>query len=868
MEMTERARVDSPVGGDDTVLPGDGEATLFRDAHAEAETNLPPQRGDSEPINESARRVFGAGDVFFHGRYRIDAPVESGMEAAAYRGTRLDDGTQVFVKHQWRQRSKHRASILEKLLACDHVGCVRLLDFDVTDRPIEIYEWVDGVPFAHVLRSDIVFTEAQIREIVRALAEALQYLHVHAGTAHRDVKPSNILVTEPNEPRIKLADYGVMTLVEAGGATTFAGTKKYAPPEALRWSLSRSELMAYDWWSLGRVVQEIADGVHPYDRIALRFADRDVDPDQMDAVWSDVLSEQSRATYGRAGQVEQSSPAWRGLLRGLLTTDREKRWGYAETLRWLAGETLPDAYDESSGASWSGSAADAVLGEILRLCQPENWEDACRIGVESTGVIGQVRTSDNKRARTRLLEADKAYDALVDAGAADVAEEVFTALALRAVGGDRVPLTLRGCELEPELLVSFAAAGKPRMDRMFWAFMRPEVVRVMTSLSPDMGARFADMAARYRAVTDVLESWKTDKKLLAQTAAIAVCALQSRTENEAQIDNAKKFLASSANRMIDDAFRNAGRGDAQAAALVFTFERAADFRYDTVASVERREREKSDAAAAERARLERERAAEAERRRRAQEERAKQDRLERERVRQREFSKARDVIVLVGIIVAFVIVANMGGKAPSAQTSGYIYQAPQQLAAVQPEVPTSATAIDLVREYYALWDRGDYSTMYGMLASPMQASHPYADYVKFHSNVLHIEADASSGSTPNAVVVQITSNDRELDGSVTQSHHVGEWIVAYENGSPKLYSQTIHQVGDSVTITPARVSVPDPLRSPPRYTFGGQLRPSRVVNVAPVYKAPTYTAPRYAAPLRPKKAPAKSVNQLDKEIDP
>lgn len=79
-------------------------------------------------------------------------------------------------------------------------------------------------------------------EIVAAVGHALDYAH-QRGLLHRDVKPANILLTDPDEDtddkaRIILADFGIgLRVAEVSGLTStnmVVGTLLYAAPEQLR----------------------------------------------------------------------------------------------------------------------------------------------------------------------------------------------------------------------------------------------------------------------------------------------------------------------------------------------------------------------------------------------------------------------------------------------------------------------------------------------------------------------------------------------------------------------------------------------------------------------------------------------------------
>ncbi len=105
------------------------------------------------------------------------------------------------------------------------------------------------------------FDEPRLRAASSQLGLALHVLH-QAGKIHRDVKPSNVLVTE--DGRVVLLDFGLVADRTGGSDSSemnVVGTADYMAPEQ---AVAGEVGAAADWYAFGAVLYEALTGRPPY----------------------------------------------------------------------------------------------------------------------------------------------------------------------------------------------------------------------------------------------------------------------------------------------------------------------------------------------------------------------------------------------------------------------------------------------------------------------------------------------------------------------------------------------------------------------------------------------------------------------------
>jgi serine/threonine protein kinase len=231
----------------------------------------------------------------------------------------------------------------------NHPHVVAVFDVVVdSDAHWLVMEYVDGATLAQLVRRKGRFSPDEAAPLLLQAADALVAANA-AGIAHRDVKPSNILVDR--NWQVKLTDFGIAritsdaTLTQTGMVT---GSPAYLAPEIATGGRGDE---AADVWSLGATLFHVLSGRPPYD----------IGDNVIGALYRIVNEEPPR--LNDAGWMTP-------LLEGTMVRDPSRRWSMKQVRDFLGTRVAPNGWvepeptDDVSGTRELGTVGQATPPDV------------------------------------------------------------------------------------------------------------------------------------------------------------------------------------------------------------------------------------------------------------------------------------------------------------------------------------------------------------------------------------------------------------------------------------------------------------------------------------------------------------------------
>jgi serine/threonine protein kinase len=257
------------------------------------------------------------------GKYEIIRSLGSGGFGSVYLAKDVWLDIKVAIKVPHKQSLELYKLLKEPRLqaALDHPNIVRLLAAEKVDKVFFfVMEYVRGRTLEKILQKEKILEVPAAIDTIRQVAAGVEHAHKNK-IIHRDLRPSNIMVSE--EGQVKITDFGTSAwLQNVPYATTRIGSPPYMAPEQF---LGKAGFAA-DIYSMGCILYEMLIGRPPiYDPDPFKILEKAQEgkitppriknmrvPRELDEIVMKCLAAKTEERYERPGELLRALAEIRG----------------------------------------------------------------------------------------------------------------------------------------------------------------------------------------------------------------------------------------------------------------------------------------------------------------------------------------------------------------------------------------------------------------------------------------------------------------------------------------------------------------------------------------------------------------------------
>lgn len=300
------------------------------------------------------------------GRYRVLREVGEGAFATVYRAYDTQHRRYVALKvlkaehhEESEMAQRFRREVAAALRLAGHPNIVNVYALGQFERALYIaMEFIEGTSLTDWLVEPVALE--QVAKVIVAVAAALDAAH-SVGIIHRDVKPSNVMVTR--DGRVILSDFGIAGLLASAEQLTQSGsvmgTPEYLAPELINGAQASP---ASDQYALAVMTYELLTGRRPFGgatALAMLYAHVHEQPAPPSALRQDLPAAVDAV-----------------VLRGLSKAPAQRYetcLAFATALCQAFGVPVPE-----HGPTRVGSTLDALITKARELAASGDYDGAAR----------------------------------------------------------------------------------------------------------------------------------------------------------------------------------------------------------------------------------------------------------------------------------------------------------------------------------------------------------------------------------------------------------------------------------------------------------------------------------------------------------